>query len=61
MNKEITDLERAAQKVLQSTGIDVPEAVLVVKEALECGHGRAKRARKYLRLGAKEMQKRKKR
>ena len=52
------DKEQAALEVLKSTGIDVLEAALVAKEALECGRGRVKRARECVRLGAEEMRKR---
>ena len=48
----------AALEVLRSTGIDVLEAALVAKEAVECGRGRVKRARECVRLGAEEMRKR---
>ena len=54
----IEDNEMAALEVLRSTGIDVLEAALVAKEALECGRGRVKRARECVRLGAEEMRKR---
>ena len=47
--KTTEDKEMAALEVLKSTGIDVLEAALVAKEALECG-----------RLGAEEMRKREK-
>ena len=60
MNTEIADKERAALEVLRSTGVDVLEAALVAKEALECGRGRVKRARECVRLGAEEMRKREK-
>ena len=53
MNAEITDTERAALEVLRSTGVEVLEAALVAKEALECRRGR-------VRLGAEEMRKREK-
>ena len=58
MKTEITDKERAALEVLRSTGIDVLEAALVAREALECGRGRVRRARECVRLGADEMRKR---
>ena len=60
MNMEITDIESAALEVLRSTGINVLEAALVAKEALECGRGRVRRARECVRLGAEEMRKREK-
>ena len=58
MNTEITESERAALEVLRSTGVDVLEAALVAREALECGRGRVRRARECVRLGAEEMRKR---
>ena len=58
--KTIEDREMAALEVLRSTGIDVLEAALVAKEALECGRGRVKRARECVRLGAEEMRRREK-
>ena len=60
MNTENRDRERAALEVLRSTGIDVLEAALVAREALECGRGRVRRARECVRLGAEEMRKREK-
>ena len=54
----IEDRKMAALEVLKSTGIDVLEAALVAKEALECGRGRVRRARECVRLGAEEMRKR---
>ena len=56
----IEDRKMAALEVLKSTGIDVLEAALVAKEALECGRGRVRRARECVRLGAEEMRKREK-
>ena len=50
--------EQAALEVLRSTGVDVLEAALVAREALECGRGRVRRARECVRLGAEEMRKR---
>ena len=52
--------EQAALEVLRSTGVDVLEAALVVREVLECGRGRVRRARECVRLGAEEMRKREK-
>ncbi|MDO4817805.1 MAG: hypothetical protein Q3986_05200, partial [Akkermansia sp.] len=52
------DREQAALEVLRSTGVDVLEAALVAKEALECGRGRVRRAGECVRLGAEEMRKR---
>ena len=56
----IEDREMAALEVLKSTGVDVLEAALVAKEALQCGRGRVRRARECVRLGAEEMRKREK-
>ena len=56
--KTIEDREMAALEVLRATGIDVLEAALVAKEALECGWGRVKRARECVRVGAEEMRRR---
>ena len=56
----LSDKEQAALEVLRATGIDVLEAALVAKEALECGRGRVKRARECVRVGAEEMRKREK-
>ncbi|MCQ2366521.1 MAG: site-specific integrase [Akkermansia sp.] len=60
MDTEISESERAALEVLRSTGVDVLEAALVAREALECGRGRIRRARECVRLGAEEMRKREK-
>ena len=60
MNTKIRDRERAALEVLRSTGVDVLEAALVAREALECGRGRVRRARECMRLGAEEMRRREK-
>ena len=56
----IEDREMAALEVLRSTGIDVLEAALVAKEALECGRGRVKRARECVRLGGEQLRLREK-
>ena len=55
MNTEINDRERAALEVLRMTGVDVLEAALVAKEALECGRGRVKRARASIQLGEEQL------
>ena len=47
-------------EILRSTGVDVLEAALVAKEALEAGRGRVKRARKCVELGAEELRRREK-
>ncbi|MCQ2365766.1 MAG: tyrosine-type recombinase/integrase [Akkermansia sp.] len=51
----IEDKEMAALEVLKTTGIDVLEAALVAKEALECGRGRVKRARACIRQGEEQL------
>ena len=51
----IEDKEMAALEVLKSTGIDVLEAALVAKEALQCGRGRVKRARACIRQGEEQL------
>ena len=58
MTKEINEMDSAALEVLRSTGVDILEAALVAKEALECGRGRVRRARECVRLGAEEMRRR---
>ena len=60
MNTENREREQAALEVLRSTGVDILEAALVAREALECGRGRVRRARECVRLGAEEMRKREK-
>ena len=57
---EITTQERAALAVLKSTGVDILEAALLAREALEAGRGRVKRARKCIAAGAAELQKQEK-
>lgn len=52
---KITSQERAALAVLKSTKVDILEAALVAKEALEAGRGRVKRARKCISTGAEEL------
>ena len=51
----IEDREMAALEVLKTTGIDVLEAALVAKEALQCGRGRVKRARACIRQGEEQL------
>ena len=51
----IEDKEMAALEVLKSTGIDVLEAALVAKEALQCGRGRVKRAQACIRQGEEQL------
>ncbi len=57
---EITSQEQAALAVLKSTKVNVLEAAMVAKEALEVGPGRIKRARKCIALGAAELQRQEK-
>ena len=57
---EITETERAALVVLRKTGIDVLEAALVAKAALESGRGRVKRARACITLGEEQLRLREK-
>ena len=51
MKNRNTDEERAALEVLRKTGINLLDAALVAKEALEKGRGRLKRARRCIELG----------
>ena len=60
MKIEITETERAALVVLRKTGIDVLEAALVAKAALESGRGRVKRARACITLGEEQLRLREK-
>ena len=60
MKMEITETERAALVVLRKTGIDVLEAALVAKAALESGRGRVKRARACITLGEEQLRLREK-
>ena len=53
--KTIEDREMAALEVLKTTGIDVLEAALLAKEALQCGRGRVKRARACIRQGEEQL------
>lgn len=56
----ISSQEQAALAVLKSTKVDILEAALVAKEALEAGRGRVKRARKCIAAGAESLQKQEK-
>ena len=60
MNRDITDKEYAAIIILRETRIDVVEAALIAKEALEKGHGKLQRARKCLLEGEKELRRQEK-
>ena len=55
MNQDITEEEYAALIILRQTGVDIIEAALIAKEALEKGRGRLRRARKCLDAGAHEL------
>ncbi len=48
-------MELAAIEVLQQTGVDVLEAALVAKRALEAGRGRVKRAMACIAAGEEEL------
>ena len=55
MTTEINETERAALEVLRKTGVDVLEAALVAKDALQHGRGRVKRARTCITLGGEQL------
>lgn len=57
---EKRDKERAALAVLESTGVDILEAALVAKAALEAGRGRVKRARRCIEAGDEELRRQEK-
>ena len=52
MNKNDTDIDTAALEVLRSTGINILEAAILAKDALDAGRGKVRRARKCLAAGA---------
>ena len=52
--------ERAAIEVLRQTGVDVIEAALLAKTALEAGRGRVKRAVECINMGAAALRAREK-
>ena len=52
MNTNRTEIDTAALEVLRSTGINILEAAILAKEALDAGRGRIRRARKCLEAGA---------
>lgn len=54
----VNEREHAALAVLLSTGVDVLEAALIAKEALDAARGQLKRAKLCLRLGTEELVKR---
>ena len=51
----IRQKELAALEILHSTGVDVLEAALVAKTALEVGRGRVKRAKECITAGAEAL------
>ena len=55
MNRNSTEMEKAALAVLRSTGTNVLEAALIAKSALEAGRGRMKRAMKCISAGAEAL------
>ena len=57
---DVTSVEVAALGVLRGTGVDVLEAALVAKAALEAGRGRVKRARECISAGAETLRAREK-
>ena len=52
--------ELAALEVLKNTGVNVLEAALVARAALQVGRGRTKRAYKCIRLGEEELRRKEK-
>lgn len=60
MQKRNKDEERAALEVLRKTGVNVLDAALVAREALERGRGRLKRARRCIELGDTALRQREK-
>lgn len=60
MKAKNTDEERAALEVLRKTGVNLLDAALIAREALEKGHGRVKRARKCIELGDSALRQREK-
>ena len=55
MNRNHTDMDTAALAVLRSTGINILEAAILAREALEAGRGRVRRARKCLAAGTEAL------
>ena len=56
----ISNQELAALEVLRQTGVDILEAALVAKSAIEAGRGRVRRAMKCICAGAEELQRQEK-
>ena len=52
--------ELAALEVLKRTGVDVLEAALIAKEALEVGRGKVRRARRCIAMGEIELKRQEK-
>lgn len=60
MKKRNREEEQAALEVLRKTGINVLDAALVAREALERNHGRVRRARQCIELGESVLRQREK-
>ncbi len=60
MNQEISEEEYAALIILRNTGVNVIEAALIAKEALEKGRGQISRVRKCLNAGEQELKRQEK-
>ena len=58
--KPYNNQELAALEILKATGIDVLEAALVAKAALEAGRGKVRRARVCIQVGEEELRRREK-
>ena len=56
----VTSAEIAALEVLRETGVDILEAALIAKTALEAGRGRVKRAVECITTGAEALRSREK-
>lgn len=54
MNGNNTEIDTAALAVLKSTGINILEAAILAKEALDAERGKIRRARKCLAAGVDE-------
>ena len=54
----VTSAEIAALEVLRETGVDILEAALIAKTALEAGHGRVKRAVECIYAGVETLRSR---
>ncbi len=58
--KTYCEEEMVALSILKGTGVNIVEAALVAKAALEAGNGRVKRAMKCVQMGAAELKKQEK-